>query len=177
MPIPRLIRLASFIKILRDNDVLSSLNINRFDHRLKLQKYVFLARSFGISEFNSYSFSEYMYGPYSPVLADDYYEMEREGMDPYKEFDREFYEKLSKSAEFKNFANLVKGKDSKWLEVAATMLDLSEAVKRGVNRRVIPEEYAETTLKDMVKNRKPFASKRLIDSIFNELKSAGIIAI
>ncbi len=177
MPALRLLRLASFIKILRDSGVLPSLNINRFDHRLRLQKYVFLSKKFGISGFNSYLFSEYMYGPYSPGLADDYYEMERNRMDPYTEFDKRFYEELNRSAEFKKFVNLVRNKDSKWLEVAATMLDLSEAVKRDVSRGIIQEENAIAVLKDMVKNRKPFASKRFIEEIYSELKHAGIVAI
>jgi len=86
-----------------------------FDKRFRLQKYVFLARFFGLDL--GYDFDLYMHGPYSPDLAKDYYELSRwkvrpEGAELPHNFKAEEYVKLL----FK--------KDDEWLEAAATVLDV-----------------------------------------------------
>ncbi len=64
--------LARFIKAL-ENAGVYEFRISNFDDRLKLQKIVYIAKYFDIDL--GYSFSEYLRGPYSPELADDYYKL------------------------------------------------------------------------------------------------------
>ncbi len=49
------------------------LNRSRFNDRLMMQKGCYILNSWGYGPF--YNFSLYIRGPYSPELADDYYEM------------------------------------------------------------------------------------------------------
>ena len=80
------------------------------DFRIKVQKFVFLAKYFGWN--NSYSYNLYVHGPYSPSLSDDYY-----SNDLFK------YTPLEISgfnlASFKEFIN---GKSINYLESATTIL-------------------------------------------------------
>jgi uncharacterized protein YwgA len=85
-----------------------------FENRLKLQKYIFIARYFGLDM--GYSFSLYIHGPYSPDLARDYYALELTG-------GRGLPESFRKD----EFLGLVLGKDSNWLEAEATALDFVES--------------------------------------------------
>lgn len=69
--------LAYFLNQLKDElDFKDSIDFrnkieNSFDFRFKVQKFVFLAKYFGWD--NSYKYTLYPRGPYSSVLADDYY--------------------------------------------------------------------------------------------------------
>ena len=47
---------------------------NDFDFRLKVQKFVYIAKYFGWK--HSYKYSLYIRGPYSSTLADEYYNEE-----------------------------------------------------------------------------------------------------
>ncbi len=47
---------------------------NNLEFRIKIQKFVFLAKYFGWD--NTYSYNMYHHGPYSPVLSDDYHSSE-----------------------------------------------------------------------------------------------------
>jgi uncharacterized protein YwgA len=49
------------------------LNARTFGGRLRIQKTVYLLKALGDPVAAGYSFGEYFYGPYSPVLAKDYY--------------------------------------------------------------------------------------------------------
>jgi len=94
-PVRRAEILSSFVKFLSEAGF--RFDLEDFDSRLKLQKYVFLARKFGLDL--GYKFSMYIRGPYSPDLAQDYYNLPERGADIPDSFDR------------KGFLELVKGKD------------------------------------------------------------------
>jgi len=137
--------LSGFINALREAGIID-FNISLFNHRLKMQKYVYLARRYGFDL--NYAFSLYIHGPYSPALANDYYELNIEKVFP------------APVTLNKNFVSLVKGKSEKWLELAATIV-------------LVKERYAnidEETVKRLVKNSKPFATDTELDKIIKELK-------
>ncbi len=153
----RINRLASFIKFLEDEGILK-FNISSFWHRLKLQKYVYIAGFFGFR--HGYKYSMYIRGPYSVELADDYYELSRRGTVVEKEieFDKE------------NFIDFVKNKDGTWLEIAATALSIMDRYKY-----MASGEELEDIIINLTERIKPFASKRSIKKIlttFRELKNS-----
>jgi uncharacterized protein YwgA len=148
MPVRRVEILSSFVKFLSEAGF--RFDLEDFDSRLKLQKYVFLARKFGLDL--GYKFSMYIRGPYSPDLAQDYYNLPERGADIPDSFDR------------KGFLELVKGKDRAWLEAAATILmiyedtsDLSWAIER--TSELKPQK------------------KGMIEEIVRDLDDAGLIRI
>jgi len=55
-----------------------------FPSRLRIQKSVYLLGALGMREMKSYGFSYYVRGPYSPVLAKDYYALENASVTPAK---------------------------------------------------------------------------------------------
>jgi len=140
--------LVAFIKFLSDNSVFR-FNIEDFRSRFKLQKYVFIARFFGLDL--GYSFSLYIHGPYSPDLAGDYYRLNcdiKEARLP--EFRKE------------EFLRFIKGRDDKWLEIASTLLLIGEEVKN-------PEELIEMTLEV-----KPSFDERKVRGVLEELKAFNL---
>ncbi|MGI0027086.1 MAG: hypothetical protein ACREAD_04515 [Nitrosopumilaceae archaeon] len=112
---------ASFIKFLEDKGLLTFNVIGEdeesFVNRLKIQKYVFLAKYYGLNF--GYGHSMYRYGPYSPSLAADYYKLAESS----KMYNTESKESLPKLFDSNNFMSLVKEKDTSWLEIATTLLD------------------------------------------------------
>ncbi len=117
----------------------------------------------------------YLRGPYSPVLADDYYELANAGKDWKRYVDDEYVAKIERSEKFEEFVKLVEGKDETWLEVAATMVGFWKPLMRYVDLGVIRAEELEEKVKQLTKNRKPFASLRMIDEIFATLKQHGLV--
>lgn len=136
-------KLADFLKALYDASIID-FNKKRFNHRLKLQKYVFIAGKFGFK--TNYNYSLYIHGPYSSSLADDYY-----AITDFK--DREPLELDSR------FVELVKNKSEEWLELASTIM-------------MIKRRYRDidlNTLFDLVMTVKPFAKKESLIEINNHL--------
>ena len=117
----RAARLAAFISFLKKELGYEFKIHEKFEDRLKLQKYVFIADHFGLN--SGYDFSMYVRGPYSPELAEDYYRR----LDVESTLPPEFRSQ--------DFINLVKDKDVKWLEIAATVLLIYDYNReRGVSR-------------------------------------------
>ncbi len=135
--------LRSFIEML-EREVSFRFNLDDFKSRLMLQKYVFIAKRFGLDL--GYDYSLYIRGPYSRDLAYDYYHLPDES------------EELPKSFKFEEFLSLVEGKDSEWLEVAATILmiwehtkDLGWAIKRTNElKEWVPREKVEEVANTLV---------------------------
>ena len=111
-----------FIDMLEENDLLEFDVIGdtdeHFENRLKLQKYVFLARYFGLDM--GYNYSMYLYGPYSPGLAEDYFGLADDGLEYHKT-------PLPDEFNYKEFRNVLYDRDSGWLEIASTLLALRES--------------------------------------------------
>ena len=135
--------LKSFVKMLEER-MGFHFNLDDFKSRLMLQKYVFIASRLGLNL--GYEFSLYIRGPYSRDLAYDYYHLPEEG------------EELPESFKVDEFLSLVEGRDSEWLEVAATVLmiwehtkDLDWAIKRTEELKGTPRERVEEIANTLLK--------------------------
>jgi uncharacterized protein YwgA len=119
---PRRKGLLSMLRLLVDEGVLEAEKLSSirdpdagFNVRLRVQKYVYLARFFGNDM--GYRFDMYLRGPYSPELADDLHEL---NLDPVE------LGKVEPARVDACFIALVRGKDERWLEAAATAMMLRE---------------------------------------------------
>jgi len=141
-------KLAGFIKSLESINF--KFNVNRFDNRLKLQKFVYLAKRYGIDL--DYNYNLYIHGPYSPELADDYYHMEDDSP--------------AESIELpEDFLRLIKGKSERWLEFAATLVMIKERYP----------ELDEKSMINLVRDNKPFAEEKELWDILIKLKKYNAI--
>jgi uncharacterized protein YwgA len=132
---------------------------NGIINRLKLQKYVYLAQTSLQNNFG-YEYSIYNNGPYSPELANYYYEK----IHPSKISgdisncnwgdDKNFTDR---------FLHLFKDKEPEWLEVATTLIDSSKYC----------EDEQETL--DKVYAIKSKYSKMYIDEVWTELKDKELV--
>ena len=113
-------RLKGFIDLLSEY-LGFNFNIDYFDHRLKLQKYVFITIFFGFN--HDYHYDLYVRGPYSTDLADDYYDIYRKGIDSDNSIEMDM----------DSFSSLIKDKHIDWIESAATMLSLYNSCKSKYN--------------------------------------------
>ncbi len=162
----RNIVLASFIEALRRTTGFD-FNVNRFDHRLRLQKLVYLAKVLGVPRIN-YEFNLYLRGPYSPNLADDYYRLSRD------DFDENIVRFFLNNSAFKKLANLTHGKDGTWLEIATTLIELKKVAERMIEigfAKIDKEELLVT----LTYRKKPFVSRKYVKDVLNELKYQQII--
>lgn len=140
------LKLVSFMKSLKNKGILD-FDKDVFSHRLKLQKYVFIAREFGLK--TNYVYSLYLRGPYSRNLADDYYSIDN--LDGAKAI------KLDE-----NFIELIKNKDEEWLELASTIIMIKNRYETISIRELV----------DLVKSAKPYATNRQLREIITELKTS-----
>jgi len=140
--------LANFLKALDEVGILS-FNKNRFNHRLKLQKYVYIARNFGFKA--PYNYSLYIHGPYSSSLADDYYAID--------DFQNEESIELDE-----RFVKLVKDKSEKWLELASTVIMIRKRYV-DINRHKLIK---------LVKTVKPYATTKKLETVIKLLKKSDL---
>jgi uncharacterized protein YwgA len=142
-------RLAGFLSALSENGILT-FDKNRFNHRLKVQKYVYIANCFGFKTY--YSYSLYIHGPYSSSLAHDYYAVGE-------------FQNAAPIALNERFVKLVKGKSEEWLELAATII-------------MIRRRYARINhddLIDLVITNKPYANREDLRIIIATLERFGCL--
>lgn len=124
--------LASFVSFLEDSNlidfsVIQDENDNGFVNRLRIQKYVYLAKYCGLDL--GYSYTMYRYGPYSPDLTAAYYSL----------VDFNYQAKdLPVTFNAQEFVSLVSNKDENWLEIATTLLHQHKKVsdREALVRRV-----------------------------------------
>jgi uncharacterized protein YwgA len=151
--------LALFIHKLEDNGLLTFDIIGdsdeHFNNRLKIQKYVYLAKYFGLDL--GYNFDMYLHGPYSSRLTSNYYDIARTNTNLKSKgnLDNNFREK--------EFFNYVRDKDKEWLEVASTLLELSDHYSD-------KESLIEKTL-----NAKPHIKKNKVNEIVIELEKSNLL--
>jgi len=143
--------LLSFIRMLEGEGIFK-FNLDDFDSRLRLQKYVYLARPFGLRL--GYGFSLYIRGPYSPDLARDYYNLPAEG------------EPLPAGFKAEEFIEFVRGKDERWLEAASTLLMLAEESPDDL-------EWVISRTEEL----KPWADEERLRGILEELKRRKLIPV
>lgn len=117
--------LAGFIRFLENNslvefDILGD-DDAKFANRLKLQKYTFLAKRYGMPL--GYRHDMYLYGPYSRGLTTDYYSLARDSK-------RNANSTVTLPDVFRreDFLRDVKN-DPDWLEVATTIIDRNGRIR------------------------------------------------
>ncbi len=155
-------KLSAFIRMLGNRNI-HKFNPDDFISRLRLQKYVYLAKFFDIDL--GYKYNLYLRGPYSPTLAEDYYKLSEE---------RLAGAMFREMANFDDFADLVRGKDHKWLEIATTIIFIFE-------NNVRKEWLNEDELKAFVINRtsdiKSRTGRPYVKRVFKELEHAGLLKL
>ncbi len=154
--------LSVFIGMLEECNI-HRFNPDKFISRLRLQKYVYLANFFGIDL--GYSYNLYLRGPYSPDLAEDYYSL--------TEMDKVEREVERAIPNFDEFANFVRGKDHKWLEIASTILFIWE--KNNMRKGWENEEELKTFIINRTSDIKSRVGKPFVKRVFRELENAGLL--
>jgi len=147
----QIIRLNDFIKHLEGCGIFK-FKVNIFNNRLKLQKYVFLARRYGFDL--GYSYNLYIHGPYSPDLAKDYYALSESPI-----------EHNGTPLPDARFIKLIKRKSEWWLELAATVAMVFDRYWDVKDEMVVK----------LVKDSKPFAMEDEIDKVIGALRNAGAV--
>lgn len=115
-----------------------------FDNRLKLQKYVYLARYFGLDL--GYRYYMYLHGPYSSKLTKAYYTLDLASLP--------FTSPPSK-LHASEFVSALKGKSSDWLEIGATILH--------------EKQMDDNVPREMLYISKPDHTRDFIDSVYDDL--------
>ncbi|MCL2116274.1 MAG: hypothetical protein FWH29_08635 [Methanobrevibacter sp.] len=153
--------LLEFIYLLKES-IDFCFDINKFEDRIKLQKYVFIGKFFGLK--HNYKYNMYIRGPYSSNLADDYYELGKNVNEP-----------CSKDLNFntENFSALVKNKEVEWLESATTMLSLYSHYKSNYKSLLGNTDF-EKIIKD-VSEIKHLIPENFIKQVCYDLKDQGLL--
>ncbi len=155
-------KLLPFMKFL-EREAGFGFDIEKFEHRLMLQKYVFISKFFGFN--HGYSYSIYLRGPYSPALADDYYKL----ADFYSSYDEDYTKELG-GLNTEKFLKVIAGKDGKWLEIAATILSVYESYRIKYRGAELRERVISTSC-----DIKSATEAGKIYYVFDELKRVGLI--
>lgn len=128
----------TFLNILRREgllDVNNATDITADDdtalvNRIKIQKYVYLAKYFNINlDFDYTTYNMYLYGPYSPDLAEEYFRLAEEGFfdsSPVEygyDYNYDYDINLKRFIEFMRDSNR---NNADWLEVASTALEFAK---------------------------------------------------
>lgn len=138
-------------------------DVNSFNHRIRLQKYVFISKFLGWN--NKYDYNIYVRGPYSPDLAKDYYNLKDVSISP--EESKGFLSGLDKD----KFSQIIQGKRIEWLEVGTTMLSLYDSNKDKVKRESIADLLLERT-KDI---KSEYDNDGFIEEVLRELMENKLI--
>lgn len=144
---------------------------SNLNFKIRIQKFVFLAKYFGWN--NSYSYNLYRHGPYSPVLTENYYSNDLFDYTPLKISDLDF--NLLKS--------FIKGKSIEYLESATTILlyknfneniSLDTAIeklgeiKTYISTQIVEKSYHD--VKDFKLSSKP-VSRRIKRVVLKDVKN------
>jgi len=157
-------KLKDFMCFLQENKLVDINSLLRKDeigsiNRLKFQKYVYLAQTCLDSNFG-YEFSVYSNGPYSPELANYYYEtMDINGINA---------DLIKKNWKLdinftKRFLDLFKDKELEWLVIASILIDSKNYFED--EQEILNKVYA-------IKSE---YGKTYIDDVWNELKNVGLV--
>ena len=172
-------RLALLAAVMREAGVSASdiLDKERVEERIRLQKIVYLLRASGaVPEFKSYEFTLYIFGPYSPRLADDYYLLARRGDSAVDE--------LAAEARLPEYAawlvRRLRGEPVEMLELAATLLDILLAYREA---GLLPERHIEMLMRAELPRRialhlrsiKPWARDEDVRKALRLLIETGVL--
>lgn len=121
---------------------------NNLEFRIKIQKFVFIAKYFGWD--NTYNYNMYHHGPYSPALSDDYHSLEVFENTPLQ----------IQNFNLDSFKRFVTNKSTDYLEAASTILYYKEF-----------NHYL--TINDAINelNRiKPHIPSNIVETAYNDVK-------
>ncbi len=151
--------LANFVSFLKKSKLLSeNFNIKKnLSSRFYVQKYVYLAKHFGLDL--GYNYNLYVKGPYSSDLALDYYSDNFQTTVDVKNIFPGFRQE--------EYLKLVSGKTEHWLELGTTLIFFNV---RNPGKSL--EDYVEFT-----KLAKPWASESTIMVIATELRGLGLLEV
>lgn len=128
---------------------------DEFNDRFKLQKYIFFAQKMGLE--SNYSYNVYVFGAYSPELAQDYYSNQLS--------QRDFSGNLDENFQSDDFTELIDGRDSRWLEIASTFLLYNERydhleqvdrLDRAIQKTMDEKDATETVVRSIVRTLREF---------------------
>jgi len=136
-------------------------NIDTFDGRLILQKTIYLMQSFDLPL--GYRFSWYIYGPYSPDLTEDGYQLK----DIFKEVPSMKFVKEEREKQFKKFIKFLgeKKNDPKWLEILASIHFIYK-----LNRQMSKNDILK-----LIINKQPYILKKDCEEAWNYLEEVGLL--
>jgi uncharacterized protein YwgA len=157
-------KLQDFMSFLHENKMIDLSNLLSEDdigciNRLKLQKYVYLGQTCLGNDFG-YEFNIYNNGPYSPDLANYYYEkidVNRMSADVKTEneiYDNNFADK---------FLSLFKDKEPEWVVIASTLIDSKNYFED--EQEILNKVYA----------IKSDFNRSYIDEVWNDLKNKNLV--
>jgi uncharacterized protein YwgA len=115
-------------------------SINKFQDRLRVQKSVYLLQAFGI--YLGYNFNWYLYGPYSPALARDAFEV----LPITDRFEPQPFFEAATEERFASFLKFLGDRkdDPQWMELVGSLHMLN---------RLYGEKGRETIFKKMAKKQ------------------------
>ena len=157
-------KLKDFMCFLHDNKLIDLHSLLKKDemgciNRLKLQKYVYLAQTCLNNDFGC-EYSVYNNGPYSPELANYYYEK----IDPNKMSTEVNTRNWNHGIGFtKKFLSLFKDKEPEWLVIASTLVDSKNYFED--EQEILNKIYA----------MKSDYGRGYIDDVWNELKNKRLV--
>jgi uncharacterized protein YwgA len=157
-----LAELSSFINFLH-REIGFNFNLNSFDHRFQLQKFVFLAKSFGWR--NDYSYTIYLRGPYSSDLADHYYSFETVNIESLPTIELTTFNKPA-------FLDLIRNKEDLWLESASTIISTMNNYRHYYQGDELKKRVLERAI-DLKSN----ISRMIIERAFSDLLNANILPV
>lgn len=149
--------LSAFIDYLREEHEWQ-FNREEFDDRFLLQKYVFFAQELGFP--TDYSYGVYVFGAYSPDLAQDYYDDEIG--------QRRGFESAIKQLDESTFQDVVHDKPAEWLEVASTLVLFEKRY-----HYLMPQLRREKIIGKTMDEKG--VSKREVLAVLNELEELAIL--
>jgi uncharacterized protein YwgA len=135
--------------------------LTSFDHRLIFQKTIYLLQAFGL--YLGFTFSWYIRGPYSPLLAHYGYILARtKGKIPLVRFVKAKSEK--RFEEFLKFLGSRKN-DAEWLEILASIHLLKKLYPNKSKRAIL----------QLVSLKQPYFSIRKCEEAWDHLERYGLI--
>ncbi len=149
-----------------------NLNMDSFNDRLKLQKYIYLLQEFGVNL--GFRFRYYIRGPYSPDLADAGYRlshMKREGL---LDFDHDKVRVVACQDNIEKFKRFIREyrNNPKMLELLATIHFLFKY-------SYYPQPKTMENIKRFIKesDTKPYFTEDEYRRAFSKLKEFGLVVL
>lgn len=108
--------------------------VDLFKERLRSQKVQYFAQLFRVSPY--YPFNMYIYGPYSPILANDLFRIQKKELEV--KLDKFIPSELE--GRFQHLKRFIRGKSNQQLEIIATLhwlLSIAHLSKQDARERII----------------------------------------